>query len=147
MSAQSRPIGPVGSAAVYSNPALYAQGKAQWLARLEASPQDVDLLAGAAQYFIIFDRPLAQGLLERGRALDPLNPRSILFQLERLKAEIGLLPSLGGEGHMSPAAKEILQLNTQIAIKEPSDMTAKALDDLAYEIGGLYNSLAKAYFG
>ncbi|MER8463032.1 circularly permuted type 2 ATP-grasp protein [Mesorhizobium sp. M1396] len=80
-------------------------------------------------------------------ALDPLNPRSILFQLERLKAEIGLLPSLGGEGHMSPAAKEILQLNTQIAIKEPSDMTAKALDELAHEIGGLYNSLAKAYFG
>ena len=36
---------------------------------------------------------------------------------------------------------------TAIAIKEPSDMTAKALDELAYEIGGLYNSLAKAYFG
>jgi uncharacterized alpha-E superfamily protein len=58
-----------------------------------------------------------------------------------------LLPAVGGEGHMSPAAKEILQLNTQIAIKEPADMTTKALDDLAYEIGGLYNSLAKAYFG
>lgn len=80
-------------------------------------------------------------------ALDPLNPRSILFQLERLKAEIGLLPSAGVEGHMSPAAKEILQLNTAIAVMEPSDMTAKALDDLANEIGGLYNSLAKAYFG
>jgi uncharacterized circularly permuted ATP-grasp superfamily protein/uncharacterized alpha-E superfamily protein len=80
-------------------------------------------------------------------ALDPLNPRSILFQLERLKAEIALLPAVGGEGHMSTAAKEILQLNTQIAIKEPADMTTKALDDLAYEIGGLYNSLAKAYFG
>jgi uncharacterized circularly permuted ATP-grasp superfamily protein/uncharacterized alpha-E superfamily protein len=79
--------------------------------------------------------------------LDPLNPRSILFQLERLKAEIALLPSVGGEGHMSPAAKEILQLNTAIAVMEPSDMTAKALDDLANEIGGLYNSLAKAYFG
>ena len=79
--------------------------------------------------------------------LDPLNPRSILFQLERLKAEIALLPAVGGEGHMSPAAKEILQLNTAIAIKEPADMTAKALDDLATEIGGLYNSLAKAYFG
>ncbi|CAN7394221.1 circularly permuted type 2 ATP-grasp protein [Mesorhizobium amorphae] len=80
-------------------------------------------------------------------ALDPLNPRSILFQLERLKAEIGLLPTVGGEGHMSPAAKEILQLNTAIAVMEPSDMTANALDDLAGEIGGLYNSLAKAYFG
>ncbi|PDQ22332.1 hypothetical protein CN311_04200 [Mesorhizobium sanjuanii] len=79
--------------------------------------------------------------------LDPLNPRSILFQLERLKAEIALLPAVGGEGHMSLAAKEILQLNTAIAIKEPSDMTAQALDDLANEIGGLYSSLAKAYFG
>lgn len=80
-------------------------------------------------------------------ALDPLNPRSILFQLERLKAEIALLPSVGAEGHMSPAAKEILQLNTSIAIKEPSDMTAEALGDLANEISGLYNSLAKAFFG
>ncbi|TIW70013.1 MAG: hypothetical protein E5V58_24165, partial [Mesorhizobium sp.] len=80
-------------------------------------------------------------------ALDPLNPRSILFQLERLKAEIGMLPSVGAEGHMSPAAKEILQLNTAIAVMEPSDMTAQVIGDLANEIGGLYNSLAKAYFG
>jgi uncharacterized circularly permuted ATP-grasp superfamily protein/uncharacterized alpha-E superfamily protein len=80
-------------------------------------------------------------------ALDPLNPRSILFQLERLKAEIGLLPSLGPEGHMSVAAKEILQLNTAIAVMEPSEMSAEVLDDLATEIGNLYNSLAKAYFG
>ena len=48
---------------------------------------------------------------------------------------------------MSAAAKEILQLNTSIAIKEPADMTVKALNDLAGEIGGLYSSLAKAYFG
>jgi uncharacterized alpha-E superfamily protein len=80
-------------------------------------------------------------------ALDPLNPRSILFQLERLKAEIGMLPSVGGEGHMSPAAKEILQLNTAIAVMEPSDMSAKVLDDFAGQIGDLYNSLARAYFG
>ncbi len=80
-------------------------------------------------------------------ALDPLNPRSILFQLERLKAEIGLLPSVGPEGHMSVAAKEILQLNTAIAVMEPSDMSTEVLDDLATEIGNLYNSLAKAYFG
>ena len=80
-------------------------------------------------------------------ALDPLNPRSILFQLERLKAESGMLPSVGGEGHMSPAAKEILQLNTAIAVMEPSEMSADVLNYLATEIGNLYSSLAKAYFG
>lgn len=80
-------------------------------------------------------------------ALDPLNPRSILFQLERLKAEIGLLPGIGGGGHMSPAAKEILQLTTAIAVREPADMTPQALDGLANDIGDLYTSLARAYFG
>ncbi|MBN9237100.1 MULTISPECIES: circularly permuted type 2 ATP-grasp protein [Phyllobacteriaceae] len=80
-------------------------------------------------------------------ALDPLNPRSIFFQVERLKEEIGLLPTEGSGGHMSPAAKEVLRLNTALAIKEPSDMTTQALGELAEEIGGLYNSLAKAYFG
>ena len=48
---------------------------------------------------------------------------------------------------MSVAAKEILQLNTAIAVMEPSEMSAEVLDDLATEIGNLYNSLAKAYFG
>ncbi|MFD9902338.1 circularly permuted type 2 ATP-grasp protein [Mesorhizobium sp. NPDC059025] len=78
--------------------------------------------------------------------LDPLNPRSIFFQVERLKTEIGLLPGENGSGHLSPAAKDILKLNTALAVKEPSDMTATALNALADEIGGLYSSLAKAYF-
>ena len=54
----------------YADPALYAQHKAQWLARVEAMPQNVDVLEGAADFFMILDRPLAKGLLERagGRA-------------------------------------------------------------------------------
>jgi len=79
-------------------------------------------------------------------ALDPLNPRSVLFQLDRLKTEIGLLP--GGSGaQLSPTAKEVLRLHTALAIREPADMTPEALDTLAWEIGGLYESLAKSYFG
>ena len=79
-------------------------------------------------------------------ALDPLNPRSVLFQIERLKAEIALLP---GEtaGRRTPAAKEALRLATGLAIREPADMTPSLLEDLAGELGGLYERLAADYFG
>jgi len=45
------------------------------------------------------------------------------------------------------AAKEILHLTTAIAVREPADMTPEALDGLADDIGNLYTSLARAYFG
>ena len=79
-------------------------------------------------------------------ALDPLNPRSVLFQLDRLKQEIGFLPGAGPGGHLTPAAKEVLRLHTMLAIDEPGDLNPEALDQLASDIGGLYDSLAKAYF-
>jgi uncharacterized circularly permuted ATP-grasp superfamily protein/uncharacterized alpha-E superfamily protein len=78
-------------------------------------------------------------------ALDPLNPRSVLFQLDRLKTEIGLLPG-ATSGQLSQPAKEVLRLHTALAIKEPAEMTPPALDVLAAEIGSLYDHIAAAYF-
>ena len=48
---------------------------------------------------------------------------------------------------MSPAAKEVLRLHTMLAIDEPGDLNPEALSRLANDIGGLYDSIAKAYFG
>ena len=79
-------------------------------------------------------------------ALDALNPRSVLFQLERLKEEIGLLPGAGGGGTLSAAGKEIMRLHTALAIREAPELDPDALHDLAGEIAGLYSILAKAYF-
>ena len=80
-----------GRAQVYMDPALYAQYKAQWLARVEALPENVDVLEGAADFFMIRDRPLAQELLERARDLEPKNPKWIqkLALLHRLNASSG----------------------------------------------------------
>ena len=80
-------------------------------------------------------------------ALDPLNPRAVLFQLERLKEEIGLLPGVGSGGTLSHAGKEILRLHTALAIREPSDLDSDALNELAGEVAGLYDILSKHYFG
>jgi uncharacterized circularly permuted ATP-grasp superfamily protein/uncharacterized alpha-E superfamily protein len=79
-------------------------------------------------------------------ALDPLNPRSVLFQLERLKEEIGLLPGAGSGGTLSPAGKEIMRLHTSLAIREAPDLDPEALHALGDEIAGLYTILARAYF-
>ena len=73
---QANPFDGLGSRGLsYSDPALYAQHKAQWLARVQALPQNVDVLEGAADFFTVRDRPLAQDLLERASALEPGNPR------------------------------------------------------------------------
>ena len=75
----------------YVDPALYAKSKAQWLARVEAMPENVDVLEGAADFFIIRERPLAAELFERARALEPNNPKWLqrLSQLHRLNAASG----------------------------------------------------------
>lgn len=79
-------------------------------------------------------------------ALDPLNPRSVLFQLDRLKHEIAHLPEAGDRGHFSPTAKDMLRIHTALATTEPGDLSPAALNRLADDIAGLYTSLAKAYF-
>jgi hypothetical protein len=138
MSAQSRPIGPAGSASVYSDPARYAQGKAQWLARLEASPQDVEVLEGAAQYFIIFDRPLAEGLLERGRALEPGNPRwsEQLAQLHKLNAS---------NGDVAEAVAALAEAERALAMAPPSARTLPAsLPEAAFAAGDMPKATAYA---
>ncbi|MEQ1943130.1 circularly permuted type 2 ATP-grasp protein [Mesorhizobium sp. VNQ89] len=79
-------------------------------------------------------------------ALDPLNPRSVFFQLDRLKHEISHLPEAGERGHLSPAAKDVLRIHTGLATDEPGDLSPEALNALGDDIAGLYTSLAKAYF-
>jgi uncharacterized circularly permuted ATP-grasp superfamily protein/uncharacterized alpha-E superfamily protein len=80
-------------------------------------------------------------------ALDPLNPRSILFQLDRLKNEIENLPDPTDDGYLSAVAKDVLLLHTTLAIREPADMTPELLSSLAGDIASLYENLSKSYFG
>jgi uncharacterized circularly permuted ATP-grasp superfamily protein/uncharacterized alpha-E superfamily protein len=78
--------------------------------------------------------------------LDPLNPRSVLFQLTELRAQIEMLPGGVDDGQLSPAAKAALQLHTDLVIAEPADMTPKRLEKLAADIGMLSSLVAAAYF-
>lgn len=90
--AQSSPFDGLNTGGrAYSDPALYAKAKAQWLARVDAAPENVDVLEGAADFFIVRERPLAAELLERAQKLEPNNSKWVqrLAQLHRLNAASG----------------------------------------------------------
>ncbi len=78
-------------------------------------------------------------------ALDPLNPRSVAFQLGRLKAEIHELP--GSEaGHLSPAAKEVLAIHTSLSIREPLELDSAQFNEIVTGIGAVSDALSRSYF-
>lgn len=78
-------------------------------------------------------------------ALDPLNPRSLIFQLNRLKDEIALLPGTEG-AHLSPAAKEVLNLHTRLSIGDAREMSTTEFDDLLAGLSDLSDVLSRSYF-
>lgn len=78
--------------------------------------------------------------------LDPLNPRSVIFQLAELRTQIETLPGGIEDGQLSPAAKAALQLHTDLMVAEPEAMTPQRLETLATEIGVLASLVAAAYF-
>jgi uncharacterized alpha-E superfamily protein len=78
--------------------------------------------------------------------LDPLNPRSVLFQIAELKEQIEQLPGGIVEGNLSATARSVLEVHTQLRVAEPEDMTSGRLAALAAEIGRLAGLIADAYF-
>ena len=78
-------------------------------------------------------------------ALDPLNPRSIAFQLDRLKAGVAELP--GNEtGHLTPAAKEVLNLHTRLSIWEAKDLDTAQFNEIVSGLGAIYDAISHSYF-
>jgi len=78
--------------------------------------------------------------------LDPLNPRSVLFQVAELKEQIDRLPGGMEDGQLSQAARAVLELHTELRVAEPEDMTPERLAELAAEIGHLAGLISDAYF-
>ncbi|MFT3763683.1 MAG: circularly permuted type 2 ATP-grasp protein [Pseudoxanthomonas sp.] len=80
-------------------------------------------------------------------ALDPRNPRSVMFQIEALKDEFAHLPAVNGNRGLSAFAKEALRLHTELSIRDAADLRPDDLIALGNDIAGLYEQIAAAYFG
>jgi len=138
-SAQSTPIGVRSdSGSVYGDPARYAQRKAEWLTQVEARPQDLGVLQKAADFFMILDRPLAQDLLERARAVDPDNPN----WTERL-AQLHKLNAAGGDVGESIAALAEAERAHAMAIGSDRVLPV-GFPEMAFDAGDLPKAAAYA---
>ena len=77
--------------------------------------------------------------------LDPLNPRSIRHQIEGMDEQIRMLPGAHENGMLSPLARAILRLTTELAVESPETLDQRALLSLYWRIGGLSDLVTEAY--
>lgn len=79
-------------------------------------------------------------------ALDPDNPRSILFQLAEMKSQIEHLPSAAANPERSPLRLEALRLHAGLAVLQPRAVEEAVLSRLGGDLGNLSDLVSAAYF-
>jgi uncharacterized circularly permuted ATP-grasp superfamily protein/uncharacterized alpha-E superfamily protein len=79
-------------------------------------------------------------------ALDPRNPRSVMFQLDALRVQCGQLPTAPAPATPDALTRHALRLHAGLSLREPDALTSSDLRQLAEDIGGLYVQLARTYF-
>ncbi|OCI92135.1 hypothetical protein A6U85_21940 [Agrobacterium sp. 13-626] len=80
-------------------------------------------------------------------ALDPLNPRSILFQMNEIHREVEQLPNAFVNGQMSPFYREAMRLHSGLAVMTPETMNDEVYQRLERELERLSDLLAQTYLG
>lgn len=125
-------------------------GITRWLTRKEAPDGALDMLLEIGDSVMTHRRRYnvaagANSYLDL-LVLDPLNPRSVLFQVAELREQIEKLPGGVEDGQLSVASKAVLELHTQLRVAEPEDMTPERLAELGAEIGRVAGLIADAYF-
>jgi uncharacterized alpha-E superfamily protein len=80
-------------------------------------------------------------------ALDPLNPRSILFQVNEIHHEVEQLPNAFINGQMSPFYREAMRLHSGLAVMTPETMSDEVYHRLEQELERLSDLLAQTYLG
>jgi len=121
-----------------------------WLTRRDAPEGSLEMLLEIADSVMTHRRRYS---VSAGAAsaidllvLDPLNPRSVIFQLAELREQIEKLPSGIEDGQLSPAAKAALELHTELRIAAPETLTPEDLERLSSRISGIADLIAAAYF-
>lgn len=79
-------------------------------------------------------------------ALDPLNPRSILFQLNEIRTEVEKLPNAYDNGQMSLFYREAMRLQSGLAVMTPETMSEDVYRRLEKDLENLSDLLGRTYF-
>ena len=78
-------------------------------------------------------------------SLDPLNPRSVIYQLNEIEEHVGYLPNTEFHRQLSPLQRAMLQTKAALAAHTPDTLDTEALLDIRSRIGALSDHLATAY--
>lgn len=78
--------------------------------------------------------------------LDPYNPRSVAFQIERLDAEIAALPSLSDDGMLEEPRRLALKLAAECRTAEASRLDRASILLFEQLLMGLSSAVADRYF-
>ncbi|MCA8929953.1 MAG: circularly permuted type 2 ATP-grasp protein [Alphaproteobacteria bacterium] len=76
---------------------------------------------------------------------DTMNPRAILFQLEQLRGHVARLPGAEEFGLMSPLARALLKIHSDMAVRTPESVDSQVLADLVESLGEASDLLTTAY--
>lgn len=80
-------------------------------------------------------------------ALDPMNPRSILFQVAEINDQVQLLPDGGLAGRAGDLARATLRLHTELATAQAHEVDAAFLERVHGELEIISDLVAAAYLG
>lgn len=79
-------------------------------------------------------------------ALDAMNPRSILFQLDELRSHVSFLP--GADPHSPPSelVRAVLRLHTAVAVETPTELDSMSLEAIRAQAEAISDLLSQTYF-
>lgn len=130
--------------------AIQTVGVTSWLTRAQAAEGSLEMLLEIADSVMTHRRRYSVSAGVQSAidllVLDPLNPRSVLFQIAALREQLEELPGGVEEAQLSPAARAALRLHTELRVTEPDAITSFDLDRLRGEISALADAIASAYF-
>ena len=79
-------------------------------------------------------------------ALDPLNPRSVIYQFDAMQEHLSFLPGSDAHRFNSRLQRSMLQTYAQLAGHTVETLDTEALMAIAGEVADLSNQVSQAYF-
>ncbi len=77
--------------------------------------------------------------------LDPNNPRSVVFQLERIETHLGALPNRNASGRLSPVQQIAASIATQLRTAEAAAINETLILDIEQGLMKLSEAISAAY--
>lgn len=123
---------------------------ATWLCDPDAPEGAVELLLEIGDSVMTHRRRYGYGHGKFGAIelliTDPLNPRSVMFQLTELLEQLKQLPRGYADGQLSTPAKAALKLQTELAVVEAEAVTTQMLTAAASGLAHISDLVTETYF-